>query len=67
MPTPACHCGFLPCTADPDAAIVMLWDHIEKAHAGVVEHKGCFEWRNPAEQVWECDDDCPHPSHEEQP
>lgn len=26
------------------------------------------KWRcNDAEQVWECDDDCPHPSHEEQP
>ena len=28
---------------------------------------GRFVWRNEAELVWECNDDCPHPSHEEQP
>ena len=69
---PACRCGFLPRTADPDAAIVALWDHIEKAHTAtsgvrlMVGHEGDYVWRNSAELVWECEDDCPHPSHEEQ-
>lgn len=30
-------------------------------------HVGWFVWKNNAELVWECDDDCTHPSHEEQP
>lgn len=29
---PACRCGYLPCTADPDTAIEALWRHIEEAH-----------------------------------
>lgn len=69
---PACRCGFVPCTADPDAAINALWQHIEEAHGLpdrlelAREHKGRFVWRNP-ETVWVCADDCPHPTHEAQP
>lgn len=62
---PARRCGFLPCTADLDAAIEMLWDHIEKAHTA--EFPYVDEAAIAEELVRECDDDCPHPSHEEQP
>lgn len=65
-PVPACRCGFLPCTADLDAAIEMLWDHIEKAHTAE------FPYVDEAAIAKElgrgkCDADCPHPSHGEQP
>lgn len=65
-PVPACRCGYLPCTADPDAAIEALWRHIEEAH-NPPKCRGSFVWKNGAELVWECADDCPHPSHEEMP
>lgn len=74
LPVPACRCGFLPCTADPDAAMEALWRHIDKEHAAVdalsdetlsTGHRGRFVWHNGAELLWECNDDCPHPSHEE--
>jgi hypothetical protein len=28
-------------------------------------HDGEFVWKNAAELVWECSDDCSHPTHEE--
>lgn len=31
------------------------------------EHLGSHVWKNGAELVWECADECPHPSHEDQP
>lgn len=27
-------------------------------------HEGDFMWRNAAEMVWECADNCPHPNHD---
>lgn len=68
-PVPACRCGYRPCTADQDAAIHALWQHIEEAHLPISPdpHQGRYVWRNGAELAWECDDDCPHPTHEEQP
>ena len=68
-----CRCGFKPCAIDHDAAIEALWDHIESAHTNptgvrlVAGHQGGYQWRNTAELVWECADDCPHPSHRDQP
>lgn len=29
------------------------------------EHLGSHVWKNGAELVWECDDECPHPDHDD--
>lgn len=41
-------------------SIAAYWESVD---AGTV-HIGGYVWVNGAEQRWECDDDCPHPSHE---
>jgi hypothetical protein len=28
-------------------------------------HAGGFVWRNGAEMEWECEEFCPHPSHDD--
>lgn len=30
-------------------------------------HVGSHVWKNGAELVWECADECPHPIHEDEP
>ena len=40
--------------------IAAYWEAVE---AGTV-HSGGYVWINSAEQRWECDEDCPHPIHE---
>ena len=37
---------------------------INEAREGQPPHAGGYVWKNSAELVWECDDNCPHPVHE---
>ncbi len=41
--------------------------HVCDSCNGMGMHTGGYVWRNSAEQVWECDDDCPHPIHDDWP
>ena len=49
------------------AAFVGALAAINEARADQPPHHGGYVWRNGAEMVWECADDCPHPIHEAQP
>lgn len=49
------------------AVFVAALAAINESRSGQLPHLGGYVWRNRAELVWECADDCPHAIHEEDP
>lgn len=51
--------------ADAEFLASMYGGFLDRPSAVKATHTGGYTWKNGAELVWECDDDCQHASHDE--